>query len=171
MIFLFYFLIFILEFWKYLFYIRLPMIAFSIVRKPVFIQHNQLNTLVSQSRGPCLLAVLLDSWTPSIKEVIKFVFLISFENYLRPCSQIYDMIKKISISLKNNFFIPASVFDENVTKFWEDERQGKVQLWNKNQFRQRNGQTATLLLLDHLPAVEDLFWRSSYFGFTIWVIL
>ena len=48
-------------------------------------------------------------------------------------------------------------------------RIGKVQIW-KNQFWQRNGQTATLLLLDHLPIKVDLFLSYFCYGYSLGIL-
>ena len=72
--------------------------------------------------------------------------------------------------------IDLSVFNKNVTKFWDDgikwiiNKPGKVQAW-KNEFWQKNPQKTTLLLFDHLLEKGRSFSSCFLVWFYILVIL
>lgn len=53
--------------------------------------------------------------------LLKIIASIGFEKVFRTCSKISDTSQRFKICKNSFFFITTSFFDENATKFWENE--------------------------------------------------
>ena len=75
--------------------------------------------------------------------------------YISPSYEYFNIYK--------NNFLTSSVFDENTTKSWEDEMKYVKQTRESSSLKKsiliENGQTATLLLVDHSSVKLDPQFR------------